>query len=1106
MSHVPLAVISENTLLHSTLTIDAIVSYAKENNIKTLALTDRNIMYGAIPFYQKCLANGIKPIIGLKLMLFDEQFEKALPIIVYAKNQKGYASLMRLSSIVNMNETAVISINDLKENNEDLILVVEPHLKNGQLITDVLSANILWQMRENITNDLFLGIDASDLIDSELIAYRKLSRESQVELVALPTINRLYEEDSKTVDVLRAIDLKKTMEDFQDEKVGVKLGHAFESVLKIPDIYEELGFFNAIANTEKISQQIHLEIPLDQPLMPTFKPPNQKSSKDYLKELSLAGLEDRLVTTVSDAYVERLEHELDVIDEMGFSDYFLIVWDIVAYAKKQNIQTGPGRGSAAGSLVAFALNIIDVDPLKYDLLFERFLNRERFSPPDIDLDVPDNKRETIIRYIQSKYGSDYVAQIITFGTLGAKQAIRDTARIMGQSPNEIDQLSKAIPREAGMTLDKAYKADKNFNQLIRSSEVNVSIFKNARKIEGLKRNVSTHASGVVISSQPLTQLVPIQANNSNIPITQYEMDKLEKIGLVKFDILGSKNLAILNDAIRFVKRENKNFAIENIPLDDNKALHVFEIADTNGIFQFESDGMKRFLSQLKPNAFEDVVAAIALFRPGPMKEIPRFINRRNGSEPIEYVHDSLKDLLEPTNGIMIYQEQVMRAAQIVANYSLGEADILRRAMGHKDRALIEEEKHRFVEGAAANQYTTQEAEEIYHYIERFADYGFNKSHAVAYSVLSYQLAYLKANHPKAFYAAVMSHASTQKLKRYGVEAKYKGIQFIGPDINKSGYSYEPDDNGIRLGLSQIRQLQRSVITHTLKLQNGHYFEDLINYVNAMDTNDITEKNLEALIYAGAFDYSEQNRKTLIASLENILANIKNAKLSENLFSLFKPYYVETEEFSALEKAEKEFEYLNVSISSHPIITYEALRKQSQYKYMVELNEQKRIAYLATIMEVKTIQTKKGEMMARIKISDETGEIEAVVFPETYRRHIKLLEEGTNVGISIRESTRKGEKQYIVDQMTLADQLLENLPKGAIFIRLRDQVTNDQYEFLEQLSLKYSGNTPVYIFNEMNEKTYRLKEKMWLKDSKETLYELRKTFGNTNVAFQASNNK
>lgn len=1102
MSYTPLSVISENSLLRSTVTVDDLIDFAKVKQLDILALTDNNVMYAAVPFYQKCLENGIKPIIGLNVSLTSTVENETLPLTLYAKDQIGYQALIQLSTLVSMATSQTLTLEQVEERADHLIVIIRPFTQAGELIT---KASIDFQTLGKVFPSVYLGIDITQLINVEMEDYRKLSQRYQLPLLAFQTVNRLYEEDDVTVKVLRAIDEKKTLEDMENASQAVSSRyHAFETVLQSVQLYQESGFADALEATKLVSEQVNLTIPLEQKLLPTYPLAQGEDSTVYLKKLAFQGAKERL-STVNDQYVERLNKELAVIDEMGFSDYFLIVWDIVSYAKKHHIQTGPGRGSAAGSLVAYCLYIIDVDPLAYDLLFERFLNRERFSPPDIDLDVPDNKRSQLITYIQSKYGAEHVAQIITFGTLGAKQSIRDTARIMGKTPQEINALSKAIPTEADMTLAKAYQDSANFKKLIDSSSKNQQILKSAQRIEGLKRNVSTHASGVVISSVPLMQLVPLQDTQGNLPIIQYEMSILEDVGLLKFDILGSKNLAILSDALASIRQESPTFNIEEIPLDDRQTLKIFEAVDTNGIFQFESNGMQRFLKQLRPTSFEDVIAAIALFRPGPMKEISHFIKRRQGSEAVEFVHKDLTSLLRPTYGIMIYQEQVMRAAQIVAHYSLGEADILRRAIGHKDRELIAKEKQHFVEAAVANGYSRQDSLDIYHYIERFADYGFNKSHAVAYSLLSFQQAYIKAHYPKAFYAAIMRHAGAVKLKMYAIEARYKGISFLAPDINKSRYSYAVETNGIRLGFAQIKHLQVATIKNTVKLQSHQYFEDFIAYVKALDVQSINEKSLQALIYSGAFDYSGYNRKTLIVSLENILKNVKTAHLSENLFSLFQPHYIKSEDFSDLEKAEKELEYLSVSLTSHPINAYSDVRHYHQFRYLIEIRDQSRFNILATLNSYKAFQTKKGEVMAELTLSDETANLTAVAFPETYRRYIKLIEKGNNLAVSLKKSHRKGEVQYIVEQIYSADRLKNDLPRGSLFIRLYDKISAQQQASLDAVSREYAGKTPVFIYDDSTGKTYRLKSHFWMHYSDELQNVLEQAFGSGNVVYQENGN-
>lgn len=1118
MSFAQLQIISTNSLMESTLTLPELVNTAKNMGYQALALTDHNALYGAIEFYETALNQGIKPIIGLTLDVKGFTMSNEFyPLLLLAKNYEGYQALIQLSTVYQLSEQEAVPLSEVILRNENLVVIVPGDkgevvslLRDGRFAE---AKEVIRHFRDNFS-DFYIGVSLQDTTEEVLVFYKQ----NQDNIVALGNVQYLNPEDAMPSKVLQVLGSDWPL----GEENQAQINHFLtkdngDYSLKSPDeminYFKEVNLESAIEATEKIAASTNLKLNLNQHIMPTYPVPEGETSDSYLRKLCESALEDR-VEEITEEYIERLDKELHVITTMGFSDYFLIVWDIMVYAHEQNIYTGSGRGSAAGSLVAYLLKIINVDPIQYNLLFERFLNEERYTMPDIDLDFPDNRREEILKYIHNKYGNKNVAQIGTIGTYGAKSAIRDVARVLGISQAEIKKWAKAIPSGPNVTLENAIKSS-NLQNLVNENEQNRRIYEIAKKIEGRNRHVSTHAAAVVIADHPITEQTPLQKGSGEINLTQYTMEAVEKVGLLKLDILGLRNLSILSDCIRFIPFENngKNINIDNIPFNDDKTLEIFRKGDTDGIFQFESDGIRRVLRRLQPNSFEDIVAVNALYRPGPMEQIDTFINRKNGKEPIRYPHEDLKGILEVTYGIMVYQEQVMQVASKMAGYTLNEADILRRAISKKDHQEIEDGRKQFVKGSKENNYTEETALEVYGYIERFADYGFNRSHAVAYSKVAYQLAYVKANYPASFFAAIMKASNKEKIKSFVTESKQYDVVLLAPDINRSYRSFTIENAKIRFGLDIIKGLPRNFVQEIIneRKNNGEY-PDLVNFLSRMDEKWLNKEQILPLIYSGAFDDLKDTRNSLIHSLPSVVESIKMSHGNMELFEIFAPTIEQKTEIADEEKMNQEFEATDFYFTSEPGEKYNELRKNSKIKYLADVSKNHYVEVLATVESIKNIQTKNGEPMSFVDVADSSGKGNLTLFPNIHRRYIQQFDQGDTILIEGKVENVKYAVKIIVNKITNADRLLEKKSvqhssqtnaKHILYIRF-ESLKSEQKKLkaLQEFLHQNTGDTPVVIYDQETKKQKAFKENYYVNANAQMLESLKKMFGNDNIVLKS----
>lgn len=850
MAFVHLHIHSEYSLLKGVCRINELVAEAKAQQYKAIALTDMNVLYGVIPFYKACLKENIKPIIGMELHIIKQESRdiKVNEVLLIAKNERGYENLLKLSTEANMEKFRVQGVEKetLFQHTEGLILIL--NFDRSDVVEQILygkeeEGSHLLHEYETYFDDVYVEIQAHSKEEfAELQRVAEFAKKHRTPLVATNHVHFLKKNHHVVYNVVNAIREGESLVESEQKALHYYLKNEQE-MNQIFAKYEE-----AIANTEKIAESCEVRIQLGRQLLPKYPIPTNEDANTYLRKICEEGLKRRY-EIVDEKIKNRLNYELSVIEKMNFANYFLIVWDFMKYAHENKLITGPGRGSAAGSLVAYVLQITDVDPIRYHLLFERFLNPERVTMPDIDIDFCDHRREEVIEYVVNKYGKDHVAQIVTFGTLAAKSAIRDVGRVLNIEPSFVDKIAKMIPSTPGVKLEEVLKENKQLNELANRSEEAKQLLSLAIMIEGLPRHTSIHAAGVVISDEPLTKYTPLQTGQMNIYHTQFSMEVLEEIGLLKMDFLGLRNLTLIEQIINFINQyEDETFQLDDIKENDEKTYRLLSQGETTGIFQLESEGMRRVLTHLKPTEFEDIVAVNALYRPGPMDFIPDFIERKHGKRKVTYPHPSLEPILKGTYGVIVYQEQIMQIAAKMAGFSLGEADLLRRAISKKNEAILEKERNHFIKGACENGYSVEEATNVYNMIVKFANYGFNRSHAVAYSMISYQLAYLKANYPFAFYASLLSSVifHQEKLQQYIAEAKKFNIPILPPSINKSMSHFSIENRAIRFGFAPIRYLGQRASDEIIRSREAGPYTNILDFCKRINLKVVTKRAIESL--------------------------------------------------------------------------------------------------------------------------------------------------------------------------------------------------------------------------------------------------------------------
>lgn len=1160
---------TEYSLLDGACRLDNVLDRAIELGQTSIAITDHGVMYGAVDFYKKAKAKGIKPIIGCECYVAARsRFDKVhaldserYHLVLLCKNAKGYQNLIAMLSKAwteGFYTKPRIDRELLEEYNDGLVALsacIAGEIPRALIAGDYDRAKekTLWYKSVFGEGNFYLelqnhGIREQQQIEPLMI---KLSQETGVPLVATNDTHYVNKEDSKTQQILicvatnTTIGQEKSLE-FQTEEFYLKSEEEMKSLFShIPQ---------AIENTQKIADMCNFDFEFGNTKLPHFEVPDGRDHFEWFKEQCYNGMYRNYGENPPTEYFERLDYELGVINEMGYVDYFLIVHDFIRYAKSRGIPVGPGRGSGAGSLAAYCIGITGIDPMKYNLLFERFLNPERVSMPDFDVDFCYERREEVIDYVVNKYGADHVAQIVTFGTLAARAAIRDVGRAMGIAYNVVDNVSKQVPRELGITIQKALKKSPEFKELYDSNDEIKELIDTSMKVEGMPRHSSTHAAGVVITRDPVSSYVPLALNDDS-PVTQYTMTTLEELGLLKMDFLGLRTLTVISDAEKMIKLKDKSFDINKISTEDKATFEMMSKGLTEGVFQFESAGMKSVLVGLKPINIEDLIAVISLYRPGPMDSIDTYINNRHHPEDTVYKTEKLRDILEVTNGCMVYQEQVMQIFRSLAGYSYGRADIVRRAMSKKKHDVMEKERKNFIyglvrddgivecDGCVKRGIPAEVANDIFDDMSSFASYAFNKSHAAAYAYVSYQTAYLKCHYPCEFMAALLSSVldNSSKVSEYTNECANLGIKVLPPNVNESLEGFAVNDGCIRFGLLAIKNLGRNFIRNIIAERRVGRFTSFYNFCSRMHGADFNKRAVESLIKSGALDGLGANRRQMYMVMNEFIEELDNKKRRniEGQIGLFdmgnasaessEPKISYSDEFPLYELLRMEKETTGLYLSGHPMSEFTELAGRLKCAKIADLTnsdaetaiykDSQRVKTMGIITHVKKKVTKSDTTMAFLDVEDITGTIEVVVFPKTLLQNSQLIAEGNVLVFNGRLDVRDDEPPKLVcefmstvDKATQesssqtqisANQQTEQPAKkkrSGLFLRFKSENCIEQRQ-AEKLLAIFDGRTPLYYyFADKNE--YRTMPVNCFVDINEPLLtELRSVLGEENVVLR-----
>ena len=1140
---------TEYSLLDGSAKIKELVLRAKELNMDSLAITDHGAMYGVIDFYKEAKSQGIKPIIGCEVYVASKsRFSKENTgfnyshLVLLAENNEGYQNLIKLVSygfIEGFYYKPRIDMELLKKYHKGLIAC-------SACLAGAVSRNILnvsYEKAKEVAleydeifgrGNFFLEMQDHGLKEQQIVnhALMRMSKETGIPLICTNDSHYIYKEDSVPHDILLCIQTGKTVKD--TDRMRYEGGQFY---LKSPDEMYELFPYceEALENTWKIANRCNVEFKFHDLKLPRFDVPEGKTASEYLRELCFDGFYKKYENP-SDELRDRLVYELDTIEKMGYVDYFLIVWDFIKYSKDNGIIVGPGRGSAAGSLVSYCLSITTIDPVKYDLIFERFLNPERVSMPDIDVDFCYERRQEVIDYVIRKYGEDHVAQIITFGTLAARAAIKDVGRALAMPYADVDRVSKMIPTELGITIKKALDMNPELLKAYNEEEDTKRLIDTSMRLEGLPRHSSTHAAGVVICREPVMEYVPLNSNDGAIT-TQYTMTTLEELGLLKMDFLGLRTLTVIQNAVKEIERiHNISLDIDNIPDDDEKVYEMISQGKTEGVFQLESNGMKQFMRELQPNRLEDLIAGISLYRPGPMDFIPKYIKGKNNQNDIQYTHESLKPILNTTYGCIVYQEQVMQIVRDLAGYSLGRSDLVRRAMSKKKESVMIEERKNFVygiegevPGCVKNGIPVDVAEKIFDEMTDFAKYAFNKSHAACYAVVGYQTAWLKYHYPVEFMAALMTSVmdNTTKVSGYIDECKKMGIQLLPPDINEGYAHFSVFDGKIRFGLGAIKNVGRNVIKAIVsdREQNG-YYKSLTEFCNRLDGGELNKRCIESFIKSGAFDSFGGKRSQYMEAYKNIVDGVGKAKKNNiegqiNLFDMgfdddsqsenaYTDVLLDMDEYPENVILSMEKEVLGIYVSGHPLSSYEEdLRRKtscSSIDFMLETREEKgsvkdnqSVIIGGLISKVTKKYTRNNNQMAFISIEDMQGVVEVVVFPNVYEKFAHIIKEENVVIINGRANISDEEDGKIICEgiKDINDNEKSWFSIGIIIGKTNNIKTEDIIPILS----KYQGSCPVYIKDIVSGNTFKADRRYWVSPSDSLVNELKSMLGDDCIAIK-----
>ena len=1152
MKHVDfthLHVHTQYSLLDGANPIGKLIDQAVHHRMPALAITDHGNLFGAIEFYQKAMSAGIKPIIGCEMYVapksrFDKEpsgpTNEYYHLILLAMDHTGYKNLLKLVSashlegfyykpridkeLLQQYSQGLIGLSGClrgevptwitKDQRENAVQAAGEH-------TEILGkGNFYLELQDN-------KLKEQDKVNRALV---ELSRKLNIPLAATNDCHYLHRNDAKAHDILLCLQTGKTISDPNRMRFSTD-EYYFKSYEEMQSGFSELP--QALMNTKTIAERCNLDLTFKAVHLPQYQVPEGHTREQYLEMIARKGLEKRIkeqtTSNPKENYNNRLEKELSIIISMGYAGYFLIVWDIVNYARSKSIPVGPGRGSAAGSLVAYALHITDIDPLQYGLLFERFLNPERITMPDIDMDFCMDRREEVIRYVTEKFGSDHVCQIITFGTLEAKAVIRDVGRVLEFPYAEVDRLAKLIPNTLGIKLDQALAAEPRLKEAARAEPKVQELITLAKSLEGLTRHASTHAAGVVISDQPLTEHTPLYHSGKGEIVTQYAMGDLESIGLVKFDLLGLRTLTVIDLAVKLI---NKNRAkdealhIEQLPLNDSKTYDLLSNQRTIGVFQLESSGMRDLLVKLKSERFEDLIALLALYRPGPIGSgmVDDFTKRKRGRIPIQYEVPQLEEVLKETYGVIIYQEQVMKIANVLAGFSMGEADILRRAMGKKKPEEMEKQKALFIKGAKSNRISEKKAEKIFDLMAYFAGYGFNKSHSAAYALISYQTAYLKAHYPTQFMAALLSCVMTNsdKIVQYINECRDLGIRILPPDVNESRQDFTVVDKGIRFGLAAIKNVGEGAIESIRQSREKEgYFVSLFDFCRRVDLRKVNRRTIEGLIKSGAFDLIGGHRAQLMAVLEKATQEgaIYQRDLQQGQTGLFTSIdgqpspditsgtLPDVEEWDESQLLRLEKESVGFYITSHPLARYaNEMRKYTTTtsEHLEELSDGQEVRLCGIIAGQRIINTKRGDKMSYLRMEDLQGTVEVLVFPDLYKKISgTIILDTPFLLVGTLDRTEKGVKIKATRLEPLGNYREHHIQRVDIHLR-SDALSSQDLLRLKQILLKHSGTCPVYLSLKVSnqfESTIAVDDHIRILPSDYFIADIEQDFGKGTVRFQ-----
>jgi DNA polymerase-3 subunit alpha len=1114
-SFVHLHLHTEYSLLDGAIRIPDLMKKVAENGMPAVAMTDHGNMFGAIEFYQAAQKAGVKPIIGCEVYvapgsMIDKSAssarDAAFHFTLLAKDFVGYSNLVKLVSAAHLegfHYKPRIDKELIAKHSAGLIGMsaclkgeINVAIQAGDLKKAQKSAGEFVDIfgRENFYLELHdHGLETQRLCNRALL---EISKNLTIPVVAANDVHFLEKSHHEAHDVMICIGTGAMVHD--ERRMHYPTEVYFKSAEEMWAVFSEVPV--ALTNTLRVAEQCDLKLDFGVSKYPAYQPPEGTTRELYLRELCYEGLRDRYgerAETDSELR-QRLDYELSVLQKAGFTSYFLIVWDFIHYAKQNGIPVGPGRGSAAGSLAAYALGITDLDPLRFGLIFERFLNPERVSPPDIDVDFCQNRRGEVIEYVRAKYGPRAVSQIITFGTLGAKSVVRDVGRVIGLSYSDADRLAKMIPNELGITLKSALEKNPELKQAVETEESTRQLWNYATVLEGLTRNTGIHAAGVVIGDRPLDDYIPLCRGNDNEVVTQYAMGPLTDLGMLKMDFLGLKTLTVLQDAASLIRDREPDFSLEAIPLDDRATFDLLDRGETIGVFQLESGGMVNLCKQFGVNSIDDIIALIALYRPGPMELIPDYVKRKKGQTKIKYEHPLLKEVCADTYGIMIYQEQVQRAANILAGYTLGQADLLRRAMGKKDKAKMAKERVNFIEGCKrVNGIDERKANAIFDLLEKFAGYGFNKSHSAAYGLISYRTAYLKANYPVEFMAGLLSNEvnNTEKIAVFVAECERLGITILPPDVNLSHLKFVPEtreeQRGIRYGLAAIKNIGEGAMQSAIaeREENGP-FKSVEDYCSRLDSKAVNRKILENLIRAGAFDFTGRDRGELFARIDQALATGASAHRDRRSgqVSLFGDLELapasktngETVDFTPWSIAEKlgyEKDLLGFYITGHPLDAYREIIEGGKYVAIRDLanQEDKVIVQVAGSISAfdKKHTRKDGKPFAILTIEDFTGSVEVMVWNEVFAKAAKEIDKGKIVAVAGKMDKREESIRLVANEI---EPITRRKAVKALTIDIpMEKADEERLMAIRELVGQFPGMQPLYLrFRTIDGRELRLK--------------------------------